>query len=306
MAIRRPRERATGGSSHHATRRPALRANGGGTLCRVLARADGGIGAWIGLLALSALVEGSGVSAIPAAARATLSRVFAETQRTMTMPRMALLVPLALAGFCAGVPCSVASESPLRVVTVGGRAELALPGAAGWTAARIRMDLGPGGAARTQRGRLTLVTGSGQALRLAGITQVTLPEGGASDLPTRARLDAGTVWAAVLPGSPPKEQLEVQTSAASVLVGDGGVEVTAGRDGTTLVRVFHGKAACTRVGTGSQWNQLLVEGQELLIPATGQLGPPRKIDRDKIHVDWTTWNEEQDAAGGFRVAPPPK
>src|SRR5215475_212659 len=153
----------------------------------------------------------------------------------MTMPRIALIVPLVLAGFCAPVPRSIASESPFRIVTVGGRAEVALPGAAGWTAARLRTDVGSGGAARTQRGRLTLMTGSGQALRLAGITQVSLPESGASDLPTRVRLDAGTVWAAVLPGSSPKEQLEVQTSAASVLVGDGGVEVTAGRDGTTVV-----------------------------------------------------------------------
>ena len=224
----------------------------------------------------------------------------------MTMPRIALLVPLALAAVCAGIPRSIAGESPLRVVTVGGRAELQLPGAAGWTPARLRTDLGPGAVARTQRGRVTLMTASGQSLRLAGLSRLSLPEGGASDLPTRVILDGGTLWAAVLPGSPPKEQLEVQTSAASVLVGDGGVEVTAGRDGSTLVRVFHGKAACTGVGTGSQWNHLLVDGQELLIPATGQPGPPHKIDRDKLNIDWTTWNEEQDAAGGFRVAPPPK
>jgi hypothetical protein len=51
---------------------------------------------------------------------------------------------------------------------------------------------------------------------------------------------------------------------------------------------------------------MLVEGQEIIIPATGQPEPPRKIDRDKINVDWTTWNDEQDAAGGFRVAPPKK
>jgi len=223
----------------------------------------------------------------------------------MTMPRIAVLASLALAALCAAVPHSTASESPFRIVTVGGRAEVALPGAAGWTAARLRTDLGSGGAARTQRGRLTLMTGSGQALRLAGISQVTLPEGGASDLPTRVRLDAGTVWVAVLPGTPPKEQLEVQTATASVLVGSGGTEITAGRDGTMLVRVFHGKTACTGVGA-AQWSRTLVDGQELLIPPTGQPGPSGKIDRDKINVDWTNWNDEQDAAGGFRVPPPPK
>src|SRR5215468_3868525 len=196
----------------------------------------------------------------------------------MTMPMIALLVPLALAALCAVAPRAIASESPLRVVTVGGRAEVALPGAPGWTAARIRTEVGSGGAARTQRGRLTLMTGSGQALRLAGISQVTLPEGGASDLPTRVRLDAGTMWVAVLPGTPPKEQLEVQTATASVLVGTGGTEITAGRDGTVLVRVFHGKTACTGVGA-AQWSRTLVDGQELLIPPTGQPGPTGKIDR---------------------------
>ena len=224
----------------------------------------------------------------------------------MRISRIALLAPLALAALCAGVPRSIASESPLRVVTVGGRAELQLPGATGWTPARLRTDLGPGAAARTQRGRLTLMTGSGQALRLAGISRMSLPEGTGPDLPTRVILDGGTVWAAVLPSSPPKEQIEVQTSAVSVLVGEGGVEVTAGRDGLTLVRVFHGKAVCARIGTGPQWNQLLMGGQEILIPAAGQPETPRKIDREKINVDWTTWNEEQDVAGGFRVAPPPK
>ena len=224
----------------------------------------------------------------------------------MTMPRIALFVPLAFAALWAGVPRSVASETPLRVVTVGGRAELQFPGAAGWSPARLRTDLGPGAAARTQRGRLTLMTASGQSLRLAGLSRLSLPESGASDLPTRVILDGGTVWAAVLPGSPPKEQLEVQAGAASVLVGEGGVEVMTGREGSTLVRVFHGKAACTRVGTGPQWNRMLVAGQEIIIPATGQPEPPRKIDRDKINIDWTTWNEEQDAAGGFRVEPPKK
>jgi hypothetical protein len=114
------------------------------------------------------------------------------------------------------------------------------------------------------------------------------------------------VWAAVLPGSPPKAQIEVQTSAASVLVGAGGAEVTANRFGATLVRVFHGKAACTGVGAGAQWSQMLVEGQELLIPTAGRPGPPTKIDREKLNLDWTTWNDEQDVAGGFRVLPPPK
>ncbi len=69
-----------------------------------------------------------------------------------------------------------------------------------------------------------------------------------------------------------------------------------------LVRVFHGAARCTRAGAASTWSQELVDGQELLLPVTGQPGPPRKIDRDKINISWTQWNEEQDVTGGFRVA----
>src|SRR5262245_7692488 len=104
MAIRRARERATG--------RLPDRKTGGGTLCRVQTRADGGVGSEIGLLALPALRGRSGVYTIPTAARATLSRIFAEAQRTMTLPRIALLAPLALAVLCAGAPRSIASESP--------------------------------------------------------------------------------------------------------------------------------------------------------------------------------------------------
>ena len=224
----------------------------------------------------------------------------------MKMPRIAPLAALALAALSADVPHSIAGESPLRVVTVAGRAEVQLPGTAGWSAAKLRVDLGPGAAARTLQGRLTLTTGSGQAFRLAGLSRLSLPEGGAPDLPTRARLDAGTVWVAVLPGSPPNEQLEVQTGAVSVLVGGGGTEVTVGRDGSVLVRVFHGTAACTRAGTEPQWSRVLTDGQELTVPGTGQPAAPRKIDREKINADWTKWNEEQDAAGGYRVTPPPK
>ena len=224
----------------------------------------------------------------------------------MKIPRIAPLAALALAALSTDVPWSVAGESPLRMVTVAGRAEVQLPGTTRWTAAKLRMDLGPGAAARTLQGRLTLTTGSGQAFRLAGLSRLSLPEAGAPDLPTRARLDAGTIWAAVLPGSPPNEQLEVQTTAVTVLVGSGGTEVTVGRDGSALVRVFHGTVACTRPGADPQWSRGLAEGQELIVPATGEPGPPRKIDREKINVDWTKWNEDQDSAGGFRVAPPPK
>ena len=110
------------------------------------------------------------------------------------------------------------SEWPLRVVTVSGRAEVSKGSTSGWSAARLRAELEPGAAARTLQGRLTLTTASGQELRLAPLSRIALPEAGATDQPTRVRMEAGSAWVAVAPGSPPREQLEVQTPVVTVTV----------------------------------------------------------------------------------------
>jgi len=196
------------------------------------------------------------------------------------------------------------SEWPLRVVTVSGRAEVSKGSTSGWSAARLRAELEPGAAARTLQGRLTLTTASGQELRLATLSRIALPEAGAIDQPTRVRLEAGSVWVAVTPGSPPREQLEVQTPVAAVTVRGSGVGITLGRDGSVLVRVYHGAAECTGPGAERQWHRVLGDGQELLVPGAGKPGETRKLSRDNLDADWVKWNEEQDLAGGYGGKPP--
>ena len=173
-------------------------------------------------------------------------------------------------------------------------------------AAKLRAELGPGAAARTLQGRLTLMTPSGQQLRLAGLSRISLLEEGAPDQPTAVRLDGGSVWAAVMPGSPAREQIEVRTAAATVVVGGSGVEVTLGRDGSALVRVYHGAAMCSGPGTERQWSRALGDGQELFVPNGSSPAETRKLDRQKINLDWAKWNEDQDLAGGYGSRPPEK
>jgi hypothetical protein len=195
-----------------------------------------------------------------------------------------------------------AGEWPFQVVTVGGRAETQPGGGAPWTVARLRAELGPGAAARTFQGRLTLTTPSGQQIRLGPTTRVSLLEPGGPDQPTGVRLDGGTVWAAVLPGGAAGEWVEVQTVPVTVSVGGGGVEITVGQDGAAMVRVYHGKAVCSGPSTTRQWSRALGDGQELVIPGGGRPGEPRKLDRGKTDPAWAKWNEDQDLAGGYRSA----
>lgn len=222
----------------------------------------------------------------------------------MSMGSIVARVALMLAGLAVVMTTRVeSSEWPFRVVTVAGRVEVQPAGASTWMPAALRAELGPGAAARTLQGRLTLTSASGQQLRLAPLSEIALPEGGPRDQPTRVRLNAGSVWAAVKPGSLKAEQLEVQTVAGSVVVGGSGVEITLGRDGSTLVRVFHGTSTCSGPGIGRQWNRRLGDGQELFVSGDGQPAETRRLDRDRVDLDWTKWNEDQDLAGGYGGRP---
>jgi hypothetical protein len=225
----------------------------------------------------------------------------------MSLRRAVVSLGLALGGRGPGAPApALSGEHPLQVVTMGGRAQTQSAGGGEWTAATLRTELGPGAGARTQQGRLTLRTPSGQELRLAPFSRLVLLDTAAQDQPTAARLDAGTVWVAVLPGSPAREQLEMQTAAATVLVAGSGVEVTLGRDGSTLVRVYHGAATCSGPGSQRAWARTLADGQGLMIPAAASPGETRRFDRQKINAAWAKWNEDQDRAGGFGSKPPEK
>lgn len=220
------------------------------------------------------------------------------------MGSIVVRVALVLAGFAIAMTTPVeSSEWPFRVVTVAGRAEAQPAGASMWMPAALRAELRPGAAARTLQGRLTLTSASGQQLRLAPLSGIALLEGGPPDQPTRVRLNAGSVWAAVKPGSQTAAQIEVQTVAGTVVVGGSGVEITLGREGSALVRVFHGVAACSGPGTERQWNRRLGDAQELFVSSDGQPGETRRLDRDKVDLDWTKWNEDQDRAGGYGGKP---
>ena len=198
-----------------------------------------------------------------------------------------------------------AGEWPFHVVTVAGQIQLQAPGATTWSAAKLKAELGAGASARALRGRLVLETPSGQELRLAGLTKVSLLEGN-PEFPTPIRIDAGSVWVAVTPGTPASAQLEVQGKAASVLVSGGGASVALGQDGAVLVRVYHGTATATGPGTERRWSHALAQGQELLVAAAGVPGLPQKIVPNEAEAEWVKWNEDQDLAGGYGSPTPAK
>jgi FecR-like protein len=218
------------------------------------------------------------------------------------VPRIAFT----LAGLGAVMAAPVeGSEWPLRVVTVAGGAETQPAGASAWMPAALRVELGPAASARTLQGRLALRSAGGQQLRLAPLSRISFLEGGPADQPTRVRVDAGSVWAAVVPDSPTRMQLEVQTAPVTIVVVGGGVEITLDREGSALVRVYHGAAACSGRGT-ERWNRVLGDKQELLVPSDGRPGRTRTLDRDKLDLDWVKWNEDQDLAGGYGGTPAEK
>lgn len=208
-----------------------------------------------------------------------------------------------LVGLAAGPACSQPKELPAQVVTLGGPAELHKKGAATWTSAALRDQLGEGDSLRTQvGGRVTLKTASGQALRLGSRSQLAILPAEAEDGPTRIRLDNGWLWVAVSPNSPPPTQVEVRAGPGVVTVRGAGVGLRRAADGAVLVQVHHGSAVCT--GPNRQWERTLTGPQELLIPASGTPGAPVALTVDKLEVTWVKWNADQDLAGGYGGAKP--
>ncbi|HEV8441661.1 MAG TPA: FecR family protein [Methylomirabilota bacterium] len=217
----------------------------------------------------------------------------------MRPSRTILWAVLALGLFCpAEWLAAQAAERPLRVVTVGGQAEVYKAGTSTGKPARLREELEPADAVRTIAGRLTLRTGSGQAVRLGPSSRLTLLEAPAAQ-PTRVRLDGGTLWAAVLPGSPPAEHLEVLADAVTLSVRGSGAGITLTPDRSVRVRVYHGAVECSGPAGERRWTRVLAAEQELLIPAGAAPGNPRKLTRDKLDAAWVKWNEDQDLSGGY-------
>ncbi|HYB41235.1 MAG TPA: FecR domain-containing protein, partial [Candidatus Methylomirabilis sp.] len=175
-------------------------------------------------------------------------------------------------------------------------------GGSAWTHASLRTALDVGDGVRTMAdGRVSLRSVSGQSLRLAPLSRILVVET-AADQPTRVKMEGGSVWVSVLPTSPPRENIEVVTGLVGVTVRDGGVAITVGRDGSTSIRVYHGRAECSGRTVEKACTRALAGGDELLVLAGGESPQIQKINRDKPN-DWVKFNEDQDWAGGYGTKP---
>jgi hypothetical protein len=214
----------------------------------------------------------------------------------------AVLAALLLMG--AGSAGAQPAELPATVVTLTGKAELFRKGDTKWVTAELRDELREGDGVRTSPAvRTTLRTGGGHAIRLAALTQVfiTPPAGAPVDpQPVVARLDRGWLWVAVTPGVRAQAPIEVVAGPARVAVRGGGVGFRLNRDGSVIVRTYHGLAVVRGSSPAGTWERSLPELQEVLVPASGPPPENRKITREEGEGLWVLWNEEQDyvAYGG--------
>jgi FecR-like protein len=196
------------------------------------------------------------------------------------------------------------AELPATVVTLTGKAELYKKGDTKWVTAELRDELREGDGLRTSPAvRTTLRTGGGHSIRLAALTQafILAPSGVSTDpQPVRLRLDRGWLWVAVTPGVHAQAPIEVIAGPARVAVRGGGVGFRLNRDGSVIVRTYHGQAVVSGSSPAGAWERSLPEPQEMLVPASGPPSESRKITREEGEGLWVLWNEEQDyvAYGG--------
>lgn len=196
------------------------------------------------------------------------------------------------------------AELPATVVTLTGKVELFRKGDTKWGPAELRDEVREGDGVRTSPAvRTTLRTGGGHAIRLAALTQVFLvPSVGVGTDPqvVRVRLDRGWLWVAVTPGVHAQAPIEVVAGPARVAVRDGGAGLRLNRDGSVIVRAYHGLAVVRGSSPAGTWERSVPELQEVLVPASGPPPENRKITKEEGEGPWVLWNEEQDyvAYGG--------
>jgi hypothetical protein len=196
------------------------------------------------------------------------------------------------------------AELPATVVTLTGKAELFKKGDTKWGTAELRDEVREGDGVRTNPAvRTTLRTGGGHSIRLAALTQVFIlaPSGASTDpQPVRLRLDRGWLWVAVTPGIHAQAPVEVIAGPARVAVREGGAGFRLNRDGSVIVRTYHGLAVVRSSSPAATWERSLPELQEVLVPASGPPPENRKITKEEGEGLWVLWNEEQDyvAYGG--------
>jgi hypothetical protein len=190
------------------------------------------------------------------------------------------------------------AELPATVVTLTGKAELYKKGDTKWVPAELRDELREGDGVRTSPAvRTTLRTGGGHSIRLAALTQVIIlaPTGAGTDpQPARVRLDRGWLWVAVTPGIHAQAPIEVTAGPARISVREGGVGFRLNRDGSVIVRTYHGLAVVRGSSPAAPWERSVPELQEVLVPASGPPAENRKITKEEGEGLWVLWNEEQD------------
>ena len=196
-------------------------------------------------------------------------------------------------------PCLAAAqpqELPAQIATLGGRAELSRKSGP-WAAAALRDEVSAGDAVRTIAGRLTVLTASGQALRLGARTQIIFAgdDAPATSGPTRLRMDGGLLWVSVMPSSPLPTHIEVRAGPATVTAGGGGAAIGMNPDGSVRVAVYHGGV----VVSGEGWQRALGQDQTLLVPPVGAPKETVLLKREKRDAEWARWNEQQDRVGGY-------
>jgi len=215
----------------------------------------------------------------------------------------------AMLGAALGPPPAVAqpADLPATVSTLVGAAELLPPGATAWVPASLRAEVDVGGSVRMAgAGRTALRTPSGHSLRIGSFTQIQVVGAapGGVDGPLRVKFVAGRLWVAVAPVAGPRPRVAVEAGPATVSVRGSGVSLRMERDGSVLVRVYHGAALCAGAAPGNAWERPLKGGEELVVPAAGPPGPTRALTREHEEQIWVRWNEEQDAAGYGGPVPP--
>ena len=226
--------------------------------------------------------------------------------------RLGIAAPVGLALFLAtttwpgaGPAAAQPAELPATVVTVAGATEVFAKGGGKWVPAKLRAELGEGDGVRTlATGRVVLRTGDGHALRLAPLSRLFFAgNDAAGDGPVRVRLDGGWLWTAVTPLAAARPRIEVRAGPVTVAVSAAGAGIRLNRDGSVLVRVYHGAASCSGPEGRKEWERELKGGEELLVSAAGSPGAVGGLRREDAEASWVRWNEEQDAAG--YGGPPP-
>ena len=131
-------------------------------------------------------------------------------------------------------------------------------------------------------GRLVLLTANGNAVRMAQLSQIFVPElaaGAPAGAPLRLILDGGRIWVSVLPLTVTRAPLELEVGPVTVAARSGGIGIRANTDGTVLVRVHHG-LGLARASKGTAWERTVKAGEEPLVPASGQPAAARPLVND--------------------------